>query len=57
MNDIAQWAGITPEQARDELNRYVERHKIEIFDNYMIVGNIMDMKRTVDSYFSSHVNR
>lgn len=57
VNDIAQWAGITPEQARDELNRYVERHKIEIFDNYMIVGNIMDMKRTVDSYFSSHVNR
>lgn len=54
VSDVAQWAGITPEQARDELNRYVERHKVEIYDTYMVVGNILDMKRTVDSYFSAH---
>ncbi len=57
VNGVAQWAGISLEQARDELNRYVERHKIDIYDNYIVVGNIMDMKRTVDSYFSAHLNR
>lgn len=54
VNEVAQWAGISNEQARDELNKYVERHKIEIFDGYMIVSNIMDMKRTVDSYYAAH---
>ena len=48
-SDIAHWAGITPEACRDELNKYVEKRKIEIYDNYMIVNNIADMKRIVDT--------
>ncbi len=48
-NDIAHWAGITPEACRDELNKFVEKRKIEIYDNYMIVNNIVDMKRIVDT--------
>lgn len=48
-NDIAHWAGITPESCRDELNKFVEKRKIEIYDNYMIVNNIVDMKRIVDT--------
>lgn len=48
-SDIAHWAGITPEACRDELNKYVEKRKIEIYDTYMIVNNIADMKRIVDT--------
>jgi CRP-like cAMP-binding protein len=48
-SDIAHWAGITPEACRDELNKFVEKRKIEIYDNYMIVNNIADMKRIVDT--------
>src|SRR5574344_3105412 len=33
----------------DELNKYVEKRKIEIYDTYMIVNNIADMKRIVDT--------
>jgi len=48
-SDIAHWAGITPEACRDELNKFVEKRKIEIYDTYMIVNNIADMKRIVDT--------
>ena len=50
--DIAHWAGLTPEITRDEINKYVEKRKLEVYDNYMIVTNIADMKRTVDSKLS-----
>ena len=47
--DVAHWAGLSPEVTRDEINKFVERRKIEVYDNYMIVNNINDMKRTVDT--------
>lgn len=47
--DIAHWAGYTPEEARDEINKLVEKRKIEVYDNYIIVENIADMKRIVDT--------
>ena len=47
--DIAHWAGLSAEVTRDEINKFVERRKIEVYDNYMIVNNINDMKRTVDT--------
>lgn len=48
-NDIAHWAGLPLETARDELNKFVEKRKIEIYDNHIIVNNIVDMKRIVDT--------
>ncbi|MCR4948264.1 MAG: Crp/Fnr family transcriptional regulator [Treponema sp.] len=47
--DIAHWAGLSPDVTRDEINKFVERRKIEVYDNHMIVNNINDMKRTVDT--------
>ncbi len=49
ISDIAHWAGLSPEVTRDEINKFVERRKIEVYDNYMIVNNINDMKRTFDT--------
>ena len=46
--DMASWAGLSQEATRDEINRFVEKHRIEVFDNYIIVNNIVDMKRIVD---------
>lgn len=46
--DLAHWAGLPPETTRDEVNKFVEKRKLEVFDNYMIVANIADMKRIVD---------
>ncbi len=46
--DIAHWAGITLEQAREEVNKFVEKRKIEVFENYITVANIVDMRRYVE---------
>ena len=49
IQDVAHWSGLSINQVRDELNKFVEKHKIEIYTNYIIVNNISDMKRFVDS--------
>jgi len=49
ISDVAHWAGLNADVTRDEINKFVERRKIEVYDNYMIVLNINDMKRTVDT--------
>ncbi len=49
ISDVAHWAGLSAEVTRDEINKFVERRKIEVYDNYMIINNINDMKRTVDT--------
>lgn len=46
--DMAQWAGLSNEVTRDEINRFVEKNRVEVYDTYMIVNNIVDMKRIVD---------
>lgn len=47
--DISHWSGLPLDAVRDELNRFVEKRKIEIYDTYIVVNNIIDMKRTVDA--------
>lgn len=49
MQDVAHWAGMSLENTRDEINRFVSSRKVEVFDTNMIVNNIMDMKRIVDT--------
>ena len=56
ISDIAHWAGLSQEITHDELNKLVEKRKIEIFENYMIVSNINDMKRMYDTR-SGNINR
>ncbi|MBQ9538369.1 MAG: Crp/Fnr family transcriptional regulator, partial [Treponema sp.] len=53
VDDIAMLAGLPVNTTRDELNKFTSRNKLAIYDNYMIVTNIMDMKRTVDTYYSN----
>lgn len=47
--DISHWAGVSFEETRDEVNKFAATGKIEIFDNSIIVHNIVDMKRIVDT--------
>ncbi len=49
ISDVAHWAGLSPDATRDELNKMVSQRKIEIYENYIIVSNILDMKRLYDS--------
>ncbi len=54
ISDVAHWAGIGLDVAKEELSKYSAKKRIEIYDDYMIVLNIQEMKRTVDAYFSTH---
>ena len=56
ISDIAHWAGLSQEITHEELNKLVEKRKIEIFENYVIVSNINDMKRMYDTR-SGNINR
>lgn len=51
-SDVAHWAGISVEEATDELNKYQAKGKIGIHDDYINVANIGEMRRIVDGYFS-----
>lgn len=53
--DIAHWAGLSIEVTKEELSKFVEKRKIEIFDGYMIVANILDLKRMFDTRFNPSV--
>ena len=49
ISDVAHWAGLSLEVTRDEINKLIEKHKIEVFESYIIVNNIIDMKRLYDT--------
>ncbi len=51
LGDIASWAGISQSQARDELDKMINRNKIQMFSDYIVVENIHDMRRLTDSYY------
>ncbi|MBP5157729.1 MAG: cyclic nucleotide-binding domain-containing protein [Treponema sp.] len=53
VDDIAMIAGLSVNSTRDELNKFTSKNKIAIYDGYMIVANVMDMKRTVDTYYTN----
>ena len=53
LQDIAHWAGLSLETTRDELNKLVEKRRIEMHDSYILVLNIAEFKRVVDSRFCS----
>ncbi|MDE5776406.1 MAG: Crp/Fnr family transcriptional regulator [Treponemataceae bacterium] len=52
--DIVQWSGLSAETVQDELNKLVSKKKLQIFENYMIVANIAEMKYNVEMKMQSH---
>lgn len=48
-NDLAHWAGLPIEQTQDEVNKFVQKRKIDVYEGCIVVANIVDMKRIVDT--------
>lgn len=46
---IARWAGLSLDLTRTEIDKYIARNKIEVFENYIIVHSIADMERMAQS--------
>ncbi len=49
VDDIAHWAGMSPERSRTVLNHFVSQRRVEIFPDKIIVKNINDFARFVNS--------
>jgi CRP-like cAMP-binding protein len=49
IDDIGHWAGINGDQARDVLNHFVNQRRVEIFQDKIVVKNINDFLRFVNS--------
>ena len=57
VQDVAHWAGLSLEVTRDEINKLAEKRKLEIFENCIIVNNIADLKRIVDTRYGTVVTK
>lgn len=53
IQDVAHWAALPIAKTTDEINRFMSSRKIEVFENNIIVNNIADMKRIVDTRTTS----
>ena len=49
ITDVANWAGLSAEVTRDELAKLASQRKVEIYEDYMIISNINEMKRLYES--------
>ena len=49
LSDMAHWSGLSSEVTRDEINKLVEKRKIEVYDTYIVVSNIVDMRRMYET--------
>ncbi len=49
VDDIAHWAGMSPERSRAVLNHFVSQRRVEIFPDKIVVKNINDFARFVKS--------
>jgi len=48
VQDVAHWAGLPVDVARDEIDKYASKRKIDVYENYIDVGNIQDFRRIVE---------
>jgi CRP-like cAMP-binding protein len=49
VDDVAHWAGMSVNQTKDILNHFVGQHRMEVYNNKVIVKNINDFSRFVAS--------
>ena len=49
LSDMAHWSGLSQEVTRDEINKLIEKRKIEVYDSYIVVSNIVDMRRMYET--------
>ena len=49
VDDIAHWAGISPEKCRQVINHFINQRRVELFPDHIVVRNINDFARFVKS--------
>ena len=49
MDDVSRWAGLPLNEVEDELNRFVDQNKMEIFDDRIVIKNLPELSRYVNA--------
>jgi CRP-like cAMP-binding protein len=49
VDDIARWAGISPEKCREVVNHFINQRRVELYPERIVVRNINDFARFVKS--------
>jgi CRP/FNR family cyclic AMP-dependent transcriptional regulator len=49
VDDIAHWAGISPEKCREVVNHFITQRRVELYPERIVVRNINDFQRFVKS--------
>ncbi|HNY17013.1 MAG TPA: Crp/Fnr family transcriptional regulator [Treponemataceae bacterium] len=49
IDEVARWAGLPSEQVEDELRRYLDQGKMELFEDRVVVKNITELSRFVNA--------
>jgi len=49
VDDVAHWAGVSVHEARDTISHFVTQRRVEIFPDRIVVKNINDFSRFVNS--------
>lgn len=49
ISDMIHWSGLSASTVQDEISKFVKARKIEVYETYMNINNINDMKRIVDT--------
>ena len=49
VDDIAHWAGMSPEKCREVLNHFASQRRVDIYPDRIVVQNINDFARFVNS--------
>ncbi len=48
-NDVAHWAGLSPDKVRTVINQFAKQRRLEVFPDKIVVNNIHDLQRLVAS--------
>ncbi|MDR2247827.1 MAG: Crp/Fnr family transcriptional regulator [Treponema sp.] len=49
VDDIAHWAGMGSNETREVLNRFIQQRRVEVYSDRIVVKNIADFSRFVNS--------
>lgn len=52
LDEVARWAGLPVAEVEDEMRRFVDQSKMELFDDRIVVKNLTELSRYVNAHRS-----
>ena len=49
IEDVAHWAGLSIEDVEDEIHRYIDQGKMEVYEDHIMIKNLPELSRYVNA--------